>query len=144
MLIGFQNTVVISPQGKPWSSSPAKICYLGPYGATASRAEYNRLIGEWLAAGRVVPKPEAQLTITELCVRYLNFAKRYYQQNGAPTRSLERVKTSIRVLRKPYAYTLIGDFGPLALQALQQKLATSRLSRVYVNYLIDTIRRMFK
>jgi hypothetical protein len=26
--------------------------YLGPHGTTASRIEYDRLVGEWLAAGR--------------------------------------------------------------------------------------------
>ena len=29
--------------------------YLGTWKTTASKAEYNRLIGEWLAAGRCLP-----------------------------------------------------------------------------------------
>jgi integrase len=132
------------PSGQAVVTLSGKDQYLGPWKSKASRAEYDRLIGEWLAAGRSLPKPEAQLTVAELALRYLNFAKRYYRQDGEPTRSLERVKTSIRVLKESYAYTLVGDFGPLALQALQHKLATSGLSRRYVNYLIDTIRRMFK
>lgn len=118
--------------------------YLGPYGTKASKAEYDRLIGEWMAAGRSLPAPAAQLTIAELAARYLTYATGYYQQDGEPTRSLERVKLSLRVLRQSYAHTLVGNFGPLALQALQRKLASSNLSRRYVNYLIDTIRRMFR
>ena len=50
--------------------------YVGPWKSKASRAKYDRLIGEWLAAGRSLPKLEAQLTIAELAPRYLNFAKR--------------------------------------------------------------------
>ena len=48
--------------------------YLGPLDTRASRVEFDRLIGEWLAAGRTLPKPEAQLTIAELAVRYWRFA----------------------------------------------------------------------
>lgn len=132
------------PTGQAVVTLSGKDHYLGPWKSKASQVEYDRLIGEWLAAGRALPKPDAQLTIAELALRYLNFAKRYYRQEGQPTRSLERVKRSIRVLRESYAYTLVGDFGPLALQALQHKLATSGLCRRYVNYLVDTIRRMFK
>lgn len=29
--------------------------YLGPHGTRASKAEYDRLLGEWLAAGRQLP-----------------------------------------------------------------------------------------
>jgi hypothetical protein len=36
------------------------------------------------------------------------------------------------------------DFGPLALQAIQHRLAESGKSRPYVNYLVDAIRRMFR
>ena len=132
------------PTGQAVVTLSGKDHYLGPWKTRASRAEYDRLIGEWLAAGRSLPRPEAQLTVAELAVRYLRFAKGYYRQEGQPTRSLERVKTSLRVLRQSYAHTLVGDFGPLALQALQRKLASSGLSRRYVNYLIDTIRRVFK
>ena len=50
--------------------------YLGPYGTKASRVEYDRLIGEWLAGGRYpLHVTASDLTIVELCVRYLEFAK---------------------------------------------------------------------
>jgi len=110
--------------------------YLGRWNTKASRAEYDRLIGEWLAGGRSLPKPEAFLTIAELALRYWKYAKRYYRgPDGQPTSSLERVKSSLRVLRESYAHTFVRDFGPLALQALQHKLAGSGVSRRYVNYL---------
>ena len=31
--------------------------YLGPYGTEAGKAEYDRLIAEWLAHGRRLPQP---------------------------------------------------------------------------------------
>jgi hypothetical protein len=39
---------------------------LGLWKSKASRAEYDRLIGQWLAASRCLPKPAARLTIAEL------------------------------------------------------------------------------
>lgn len=118
--------------------------YLGPHGTAASRREYDRLIGEWLAAGRCLPKPQTDLTIAELAVRYLRFAKGYYRNHGEATTSLERVKTSLRVLRESYTDTLARDFGPLALRALQDKLVAGGLCRRYVNHLTGAIKRVFK
>lgn len=44
---------------------------LGPHGTRASRREYDRLIGEWLASGRQpLHVSTDQLTVAELCVRY--------------------------------------------------------------------------
>ena len=36
--------------------------YLGPHGTAASKLEFDRLIGEWLAKGRSVRKSRAMLT----------------------------------------------------------------------------------
>jgi hypothetical protein len=51
--------------------------YLGPYGTKVSKFEYDRLVQEWLVAGRsTVPTAEAEpLTITELISRYWEFAR---------------------------------------------------------------------
>ena len=42
--------------------------YLGPWRTKASKAEYDRLIGEWLAAGRPVRQnvDANQITVVEL------------------------------------------------------------------------------
>jgi hypothetical protein len=39
--------------------------YLGKHGSDESRAEYERRIAEWHAAGRHLPKAPADLTINE-------------------------------------------------------------------------------
>ena len=44
--------------------------YLGAYGTAASRQEYDRVVAEWLAAGRNQPAPKPDLTVTELIARY--------------------------------------------------------------------------
>jgi len=51
--------------------------YLGKWNTKASRAEYDRLIGQWLVAGRCVAKADRQadLSIAELALGYWIFAK---------------------------------------------------------------------
>src|SRR5687768_10532473 len=59
--------------------------YLGRYGSKASKAEYDRLIGEWLSAGRLEhqPPPASELTITELIAAYWRHAERHYVKHGS-------------------------------------------------------------
>lgn len=64
-------------------SSPGTVVtsYLGKWNTKASRAEYDRVIGEWLAAGRCLTQTLDDLTIAELAARYLDHAKTYYKRN---------------------------------------------------------------
>jgi len=132
------------PTGQAVVTLNGKDHYLGKWNSKPSRAEYDRLIGEWLAAGRCPPKPQHDLTIAELALRYWRYADAYYRKDGEPTGSHDRIKVTLRILRQSYAHTLAADFGPLALQAIQGQLAASGRCRRYCNYLIDTIRRVFK
>lgn len=54
--------------------------YLGPHGTKASKTEYDRLIGEWLASDRspAFGVAIADITVGQLLVAYLRFAKLYY------------------------------------------------------------------
>ncbi|MEN6557125.1 MAG: site-specific integrase [Thermoguttaceae bacterium] len=134
------------PTGQAVVTLSGKDHYLGTWKTTASRAEYNRLIGEWLAAGRCLPASRRgyDLTVAELGAAYWNWAKGYYRKDGQPTRSLDRVRLAVRLLRTNYGPTLAHDFGPLALQAIQRELAAGHRCRRYCNYLTDAIKRMFK
>jgi integrase len=118
--------------------------YLGPYGTQASRAEYDRLIGEWLTAGRRPVSGPPLVTVVELAAAYWSFAEGYYRKDGKATRTLERVKISLRLLKQRYALTPAAEFGPLALQSLQQAFVAEGKARPYNNHLIEQIRRVFK
>jgi hypothetical protein len=63
--------------------------YLGPHGTNASKLEYDRLLGEWLASGRnPLVHGDDCLTVVELCARYYRFAKTYYVKDGRCTKVL--------------------------------------------------------
>jgi integrase len=135
------------PTGQAVVTLNGRDIYLGKWNSRASRAEYDRLMGEWLSAGRCLPKSyggRTDLTVAELCLAYWDYCKAYYSTNGKPTGSVDRVKQAIRSLRTAYGPSLAQDFGPLALQAIQRDLASGDRCRRYINYLIDSIRRVFK
>ena len=58
--------------------------YLGPHGSLASRAEYDRLIAEWLANGRRLAgdnELNAGLSINRLILKYWRHVEQYYVKN---------------------------------------------------------------
>jgi hypothetical protein len=79
--------------------------YLGPWKSPESRAEYDRLIAEWVSNGRQLPHIVhcGELSVAELLVAYLNFAREYYSSEGAPTGEYTGMKDAMRPLRDLYA-----------------------------------------
>lgn len=119
--------------------------YLGPYGTKASHLEYDRLILEWLAAGRPTADPEAEaLKVKDAVLAFWKFAKKHYRKDGEPTGTAENYKPALRLLRHYYGNTLAAEFGPKSLKALRQKMMLQGNSRRYINDNIDRIRRMFR
>jgi integrase len=119
--------------------------YLGPWRSKASRVEYDRQIGEWLAAGRPTSQPlQNDMAMVEMIARYIRFAKAYYVKDGRLTGTHHCVWAALRVVKASYGKTRAVDFGPLALRSVQQSMIKLGHSRRYINDNIDRIRRMFK
>jgi len=119
--------------------------YLGPHGTKASKIEYDRLIGEWLANGRKVPaKAESTINVVDLCAHCWRFCKTYYVKNGKPTDEQAGVRASIKALKKSYGKTPANEFGPLALESVRNQMIETGNSRRYINQNIGRIKRMFR
>lgn len=126
--------------------------YLGKFGSPESKVEYERLIGEWLARGRVAPvhaespKPQPDgLSVAEVMLAYVRHADGYYRDaDGQPTREVETMTLAFRPLKALYAHTPAADFGPLALEAVQAKMIGSGWARRVINQRIGYVRRMFR
>jgi len=77
--------------------------HLGRYNSKASHIEYDRLIAEWLAAGR--PSTEAQLnqdiqtTVIELIAAYFKHVQAYYGKSSEQTHRSRRI---LKLLRQYY------------------------------------------
>lgn len=102
------------PTGQAVVTLGVKDHYLGPHGSVASRKEYDRLIQEWMANGRTAPTDAADLTIAEVLVAYLRFAKGYYGASG----EYENMLYAVKPLRKLYCQLPAAEFGPLKLSCL--------------------------
>lgn len=124
--------------------------YLGKHGTKESRQEYGRIINEWLANNRLfIPADDAtgrpgDLTVNELVLAYLSFAKGYYVKNGEPTGEMPNVKDALRPVAELYGNTFAGEFGPRALKAVRQAMIETDLCRNVINSRVNRVRRMFK
>ncbi len=105
--------------------------YLGPWNSRASKAEYDRLIGEWLAHGRTIPKagPDATLTVNELLAAYVRWAKGYYGESS----EFDNTRLSLRPVKELYGRTLVVEFGPLKLKAVRERMIADNLCRNEIN-----------
>ncbi|MCA8994174.1 MAG: hypothetical protein KDA88_19495 [Planctomycetaceae bacterium] len=126
--------------------------YLGAYGSDESHAAYARLIAEWRfqkKAAREKPKSlptpsRTIMTVSEVMVKYRDFAIGYYTKNGEPNKEFVEMRIALKPVRELYGDTPACDFGPLKLQAVRQKMIDDGLSRGVINNRINRIRRFFK
>ncbi len=137
------------PTGQAVVTLGGRDFYLGKFGSAESRAEYDRLVAEWLASGRALAPPTpgvdtAAPTVAELILAYVRFAGGYYLKDGAPTSEVANIKNALRPLRRLYAHTGAKDFGPLALKAVRQALIEAGLCRGEVNKRVRHVVRMFR
>jgi hypothetical protein len=61
---------------------------LGEYGSSESQAEYARLLAEWEASGRCLPRPSAttDISVNELIVGFWTQVEAHYRHpDGTPT-----------------------------------------------------------
>ncbi len=134
---------------KPTGQAVVTLCgadiYLGPYNSPKSRAEYDRLIKEWLANGRRLPRDEeAGFTINELILAYWEHCERHYRKNGKPTSQQWKIKSALGPVRRLYGDTQADEFGPLALKACRLEMIEKGWVRKTINSHVDLIRQMFK
>jgi integrase len=119
------------------------VIYLGPYGSRESREKYARLVAEWLERNEE-PRCRSTLTVEQLALVFLDFAKSYYVKNGETTDQIHKIRAGLRALIHQYRGEAVSDFSPRKLKRLHQVLIDRELSRTYINDLIGVIKRCFK
>lgn len=144
------------PSGRAVVRLKGRDIYLGVHGTPDSRVEYQRVIAEWVAAGGLIPPPQANehgaeqrataaaVSIDELNLSYLAFAESYYIKNGERTHEVENIRDAVKPLVLMYGKLAVNDFGPSALKAVRQTMIDKGWSRSYTNSQINRIRRVFK
>jgi integrase len=119
--------------------------YLGPHGSKASKAEYDRLITEWLANGRqLIGGSQASLSLAELIAAYRDFVLTYYVKNGRPTSEQHDIASALRLVRQDYGQFEVLQFGPLVFKAVRLKMIETGWARTTINKQVQPICRMFR
>lgn len=136
--------------------------YLGSHGTKASRDEYDRVIGEWLANGRrLANNAQSDRTVFEVLQAFWTWAQTYYVmpvQNadgspvltttGAPASQpageLDNYRMAIRPLKRLYGPTCAAAFGPLALQSVMAEMVKLGWCRNVVNRQAGRVKAVFK
>jgi integrase len=115
--------------------------YVGQYGSPASRAKYDRLIAEWIAAGRRLPTDPNAITIAEVVAAFRRHAQTYY---GADSKAAANIDGSLRPVVKLYGRTAANEFGPLRLKTVREQFISGGRVRANINRHITRIRGVFK
>ncbi len=119
--------------------------YLGPHGTAASKREYDRVVSEWIAAGRQPPGHRAgDLTVNELLVGFLRWAKGHYRKGGKVTDEFDCIVSAIRPLKELYGIAAVAEVGPLAIKTVREKMIAAGWSRGYCNRSLGRIKRAFR
>lgn len=117
------------PQYRKHSSGQARVTlggrtyYLGKHGIAASRREYNRLVGKWIAGRGVIISDGAKedLSIDELFLAYVQWAKQNYRADGT---ELHKIKRIVRTTAGPYSRSDAAEFGFAQFEAVRASLVT--------------------
>ena len=123
--------------------------YLGRYGTKASKAECDRLVGEWVAQGRpkvMVPRGTSSggIIVKELVLAYWARCQKYYVKDGTATDEQVCIRTALRPVLDLYGSSCVSDFSPLALKACREQMIASGWCRRHINKQVCRVRQMFK
>ena len=138
---------------RPHASGQARIrlggreLYLGAWGSPESHHRYRQAVAAHLAG----EPPETEhadsgqgLTIREAVTLYIHHARGYYVKGGKPTSQLARIKLSLEAINSLYGDTPAGEFSPLRLKAVRQKMIDDGLCRRHINHRVGCIVRAWK
>src|SRR5262249_5964115 len=120
--------------------------------------EYDRVIAEWVAYGRLSPGGSASpagISVAELVLAYWPHAEKHYRHpDGTPTNEVNEMKYSLRPLVFLCGDTPVRDFGPLKLKAVRELMVTGythpkygpqeALARKTANQRVGRVRRVFR
>jgi len=121
-----------------------KDIYLGPWNSRSSKIEYDRVISEWLAGGRV-PLKAIGLTLAELLAHYKTYCeKTYVDVDGTVSKAATNIRLACKPLRQLYGPTPAAEFGPLKLKALVNQYVRMGWCRTHINRSVGLVKGFFK
>jgi len=113
----------------------------GKWKSKKAKAEYERLIAEWVGRGRKPKPPAADATIMECCDAFTYHCKDYFRDSP---KSYERILLALSPLLKLYGRMIAADFSAVHLRVIRETMINDSLSVTTINTRINVIRRMLR
>jgi integrase len=129
------------PSGQARVRIDGKDHYLGPIDSDDSWTRYDALIEDWARRQTV---SHSTLTIDELALRFLAYAKTYYVKNDQETSEVACIRGALRILIGECGTQLAAGFGPLKLKAVRESMIQAGGTRSTINKYVQRIRRLFR
>ena len=123
-----------------------RMIYLGVPDSAESKSRYDRVIADYIAAGRVYVRPEERqgLSINEILLAYGRFAETdYVDADGVTTQEVVKINCSLRPVVDLFGESPAKDFGPKALIRVRERMVADGLCRQTVNQRIGCVKRAF-
>ncbi|MHC5108848.1 MAG: hypothetical protein ACYTHJ_03100 [Planctomycetota bacterium] len=83
--------------------------YLGPFDTETTKQLYDKLVQEWLMAGRRLPQSSEHssppLSVNELVLQFLEHAQSYYVKDGKPTGDIGWIMDAMSPVVERYGMT---------------------------------------
>jgi integrase len=140
----------------------ARQIWLGQHDTPESRAQYDRIIGEWLVNGRRAPQAAGTaISVSGILAAFAAHARTYYTTPAAnadgtakfddegkeilePSREYENYIAAMKSPRRLYGSAPAITFGPKALKVVRDDLVRSGLCRNVINRRVARIKQIFK
>ena len=113
--------------------------YLGEYNSPESLRKYDQLVGDFLAGREITTDHGDAMTVEQLAVRYLSWIENRYRE---ATRHV--VRSTVKALREEFGRFRCTAFDAPCLIRLQDRLIERKLSRKYVNEVVNQVKRIFR
>jgi len=115
--------------------------HCGRWKTKEAKAEYERLIAEWIARGRQPKPPTNDATVIECCDVYTDYCRDYFKESP---KSYERILLALAPILKLYGRMVTSEFGAVHLRAVRETMINDGLSVTTINTRINVIRRMLR
>ena len=121
------------PSGQAYVRINGKYHYLGRFNTPESHQRYASHLSEFQADGSVLakpaPAPTRPLAIAELADRFLTVTEERF---GEKSKNTHAVRYAMQALIEQHRRHRIEEFGPRALQTIQERLAKAGYARTEV------------
>ena len=126
--------------GRAFVRIEGKMYYLGEYGSAASRREYDRIIGEFVANGRQAFRDPDEILVEYLVARFIDHMEAECRYCDG---TKKRLTMLLQLLDNLYGKSPVSHFTPTALKAIRRRFLDDGLGRDTINSYIGTIKQFF-